>query len=329
VRPHRPDESILPNGLPAYTLYYENDDDGQRMLGSDSRVAFTAPADGDYLARVSDIRQMGGEKFHYKLIVRPPRPDFEVAMEAKDLTINAGSGKEFTVTATRHDEFDGEINIEFDGVPLGFHITRPLTIEAGQTFARGAITADDDAPPLTAENSKKITWTASASIDGKDVTKESVALGQIKLAGRPKLLVQILPTSGLDRPFDAKPKSEKRPLEVTIAPGETIPLTLKVNRRGDNGEIKFGKELAGRNLPHGVYVDNIGLNGVTLLKGESERTFFITARKWVPEQSRPFHLQAEREGNQTSWPVMLHVRRHADDPDNTPKSVALVPKEAN
>jgi hypothetical protein len=58
-----------------------------------------------------------------------------------------------------------------------------------------------------------------------------------------------------------------------------------------------------------VYVDNIGLNGMTLLSGESERRFFITAAKWVSETTRLFHLRANVEGNQTSWPVMLHVRK--------------------
>ena len=90
VEPHRPGENIIPNGLPVYTLYYENDDDGWRMLGADSRVAFTAPADGDYLVRVSDVRGMGGDDYKYQLTVRPSRPDFEVKMTAKDLTINAG-----------------------------------------------------------------------------------------------------------------------------------------------------------------------------------------------------------------------------------------------
>jgi WD40 repeat protein len=326
VRPHHPDEAILPNGLPAFTLYYENDDDGMRMLGADSSVAFTAPEDGDYLARVSDIRGMGGEKYHYQLTIRPPRPDFEVAMDAKDLTINAGSGKEFTVSATRLDEFDGEIRIDFARVPPGFHVTKPLTIQAGQTFARGTITADADAPPLTAENAKGVVWTASAVIGGAEVTKKSVKLGRLKLAGSPKFLVHVLPASGARNVSEAGAESAKPPLEVTIAPGETIPLTLKVDRDGYNDEIKFGKELVERNLPHGVYVDNIGLNGLMLLQGESERTFFLTARKWVPEQTRLFHLQAEQEGRQTSWPMMLHVRKSADDGVNAPADIALAPE---
>ena len=39
---------------------------------------------------------------------------------------------------------------------------------------------------------------------------------------------------------------------------------------------------------HGVIIDNIGLNGVLLPKGENERQIFITADAWVPEScTRP------------------------------------------
>jgi hypothetical protein len=34
------------NGLPAFTHYYANDDDGERKLGTDSRLQFAALADG-------------------------------------------------------------------------------------------------------------------------------------------------------------------------------------------------------------------------------------------------------------------------------------------
>jgi WD40 repeat protein len=323
VEAHRPGDEILPNGLPVYTLYYENDDDGRRMLGTDSRVAFTVPADGEYLARVSDIRGMGGDTFKYQLIVRSPQPDFTVKMDAKDLTINAGSGKEFTVTATRKDEFDGEIRISFAKLPPGFHVTKPLTIQAGQTFARGVFTADADAPPLTAENAKLATWTATAKIDGKKVKRKPKPLREFKLTERPKILIQVLPSTDAQPLVTGSAGSEKKPVEIVIAPGETIPALLKVTRNGFDGELKFGNELSGRNLPHGVYVDNIGLNGITLLTGESERTIFLTARKWVPEQTRLFHLQVDAEGKQTSWPVMLRVRKHADALAETEKSIAL------
>jgi len=328
VEPHRPDENIIPNGLPTYTLYYENDDDGLRMLDNDSRVAFTAPRDGDYFARVSDIRGMGGDDYKYKLTVRSPRPDFNVKITAKDLVINAGSGKEFTVTATRKDEFDGDVDIRFSKLPPGFHVTSPLVVQTGQTFARGVVTSDADAPALTAENAKVATWTASAMVGGKRITKKAKKLGELKLGEKPKVLVQILPTDDGRYSGQAVAGSGSRPTELSIAPGETIAAMLKVERNGFDGEIKFGTELAGRNLPHGVYVDNIGLNGITLLQGENERTIFLTARKWVPEQSRPFHLMGDADGKQTTWPVLLHVVKRADGPPVATKRVALS-SEAN
>jgi hypothetical protein len=328
VEAHPPGATILPNGLPVYTLYYENDDDSWRMLGSDSRVAFTAPGDGDCLVRVSDVRGMGGDAYQYQLTVRPTRPDFEVKLDAKDSTINAGSGKEFTFSVTRKDEFDGEIRIDFAKLPPGFHVTTPLTIEAGQSLAHGTLTADANAPPPTAENAKLAQWTASALVNGARIEKKAENFGEIKLEPRPKILVHVLPLGKSQPRADAASGQENKPTELVIAPGETISATLQVERNGFDGEIKLGGELSGRNLPHGVYVDNIGLNGVTLLVGESERTIFLTARKWVPEQSRPFHLQAEVEGKQTSWPIMLHVRKRADPPGETTKNIALAP-EAN
>lgn len=99
------------------------------------------------------------------------------------------------------------------------------------------------------------------------------------------------------------------PLELAIEPGQTIQAKVKVTRNGFKGRIEFGKADAGRNLPHGLYVDNIGLNGLMIVEGQSERDFFITAAKWVPETSRQFHLKASTQGGKTSTPVIIHVRR--------------------
>ncbi len=328
VEPHRPDEKLIPNGLPQYTLYYENDDEERRKMGSDSRIAFIAPADGNYLVRVSDVRGMGGDNYKYQLTVRSPRPGFMVSMTGKDRTVNAGSGKEFAAVVTRQDEFDGEIKIEFKNLPPGFHVTSPLTIQAGQTTAYGVLSADPDAPLPTPENSKKARVVASAMVNGKLVKQKPLEFGEIKLAPKPKLLIRVLPNLRGRSQADSTKAPGSKPVELYISPGETIAATVQIERNGYEGEVKFGTEFAGRNLPHGVYVDNIGLNGVTLLSGDNERTFFLTARKWVPEQTRYFHLRSAEEGNQTSLPVILHVRKGAGEPSSTTNSVAASP-EAN
>jgi len=130
-------------------------------------------------------------------------------------------------------------------------------------------------------------------------------LGAIKLGAKPKLFVALEPygesaTNGYDPAQIAA-----QPLELTIAPGQTIPAWLKVHRNGHDDLINFKVE----NLPHGVIVDNIGLNGVLIPKGQNERQIFINAAKWVPETDRPCYAITDQVDRQTSLPVMLHVRK--------------------
>ena len=94
-----------------------------------------------------------------------------------------------------------------------------------------------------------------------------------------------------------------------IAPGETIPVVVKLERNGFDGDVKFGTEFAGRNLPHGVYIDNIGLNGVLIPEGQTQRQLFINARSWVPETARPFHAVAPVAGVQVSPAIVLRVKK--------------------
>src|SRR5262249_33189737 len=56
VEPRKLGTKLAATGLPVFTLHYENDDEADRKLGSDSRLQFTAPTNGVYLARVSDTR---------------------------------------------------------------------------------------------------------------------------------------------------------------------------------------------------------------------------------------------------------------------------------
>ncbi len=95
------------------------------------------------------------------------------------------------------------------------------------------------------------------------------------------------------------------PAELSIAPGTTITAQLKVERNGFDERINFDVD----NLPHGVIVDNIGLNGVLIPEGQNERQIFLTAAKGVPETSRRIHAVANSAGIQASPSITLHVRR--------------------
>jgi hypothetical protein len=223
--------------------------------------------------------------------------------------VGPGGGKEFVIQVDRMDAFEGTIRVDVEGLPPGFHASSPIWVEPGQSQALATINALPDAPAPTPEQAKASRVYASASIDGRLIRKEVGTLGEIQLAGKPKVLVKLLPShAGVERNSQGA-HAAAEPLELVIAPGQTITAKVQVERNGFSERIPFGNFDAGRNLPHGVFVDNIGLNGLMIVEGQDERMFFITAAPWVPEQSRLFHLQAQVDGNQTSWPVRLHVRR--------------------
>jgi hypothetical protein len=286
-----------------FTQNFENDDDSGRKLGKDSRLTFVAPADGDYLVRVGDVRRFAGENFHYQLVVRRPQPGFKVMLGGANPAVNAGSGKGISVKAERIDNFNGPIRVAIDGLPPGFVISSPIEIAAGLYEAQGVLNALPTAPQPTAENMAITKVSAMATVAGKEVKSDVNNLGAIKLVDKPKVIVHL---ELLEAPAQT-PDENQFPAtpEITIAPGGTAKCRLRVERNGFNDRIAFGVD----NLPHGVIVDDIGLSGVLIPEGETERTVFLRAEPWVPEQSRLFHATAQVEGNQTSLPMRLVVKK--------------------
>jgi WD40 repeat protein len=310
VKPYPPGTELVPNGLPVFPLYYANDDDGERKLGTDSKIHFTAPSDGTYVVRVSDTRGASGPRFVYRLVVRRAQPDFSVSLSGANPTINAGSGKSFSVSAERLDGFEDEIHFEITGAPDGFEISSPLVIEAGHRQATGTIFAHAHAREPDVAASAEIKVVARARIGGEWVSKEAGTMGRIKLTEKPKLLVNFEPESAVIQQTASVGESgevpdAEVPLEIIIAPGGTVPAWLRVERNGHDDLITFTVE----NLPHGVIVDNIGLNGVLLPPGESEREIFLQAARWVEETDRLCYAIENQAGRQTSRPVLLKVRK--------------------
>ncbi len=236
VEPHPPGTKLVPNGLPVFLLNYENDDDSHRELGKDSRLIFTAPADGQYLIKIKDVRGLQGPDYRYTLTVRHRRPDFKVMLHGADLTVDAGSAKEFNVSAQRIDNFEGPIRVELSGLPPGFSASTPVTIEAGQIEAIGLLIAAEGAAKPAADAAKRTKIVASAHIADRDVTHPVDDLAAIKLgAATPKLRVAIAAAEGGAVPLNASPSGQ---LEFAVAPGQTIMLKAKVERNGFKGRFR-------------------------------------------------------------------------------------------
>jgi len=300
VEPHPVGEELPPNGLPVFTLNYENDDDSQRRLGADSRMTFVAPADGDYFVSVRDVRGQQGEDFTYSLVVRPPQPNFKCKVLDSNPKVAAGTGRKFGVEAERVDGFDGPIEIEISGLPEGFYVPGPLQIEPGHDRLWATLWAEPDAKTPDKDALEKIELFATAQIDGKSVRQSIGSLGKIEVSESPKLLVQLIPDHETEAPDDRYPV-------VELKAGTTTTATIRITRQDHEGRVGFGNESGAVNAPHGVYVDNIGLNGVLIVEGQDERQFFITAESWVKPVERVIFVEAGEAGKPTSNPVLLRV----------------------
>ncbi|GIW96991.1 MAG: hypothetical protein KatS3mg111_0324 [Pirellulaceae bacterium] len=299
VRPLAADEEPLPNGLPVFPLYFENDDDPLRRTGRDSRLTFVAPRDGRYLLRVRDARGFGGDDYRYTIDARRPAPDFKLKITGAKLRMAVGSGREWSVEAERIDGFDGAVAIDLVGLPDGFRATNPVIIEAGQQRAFGSVFATEQVGLSGEEGTMpvEVALIARAALGNRQVERELTEKLRIEVTDEPEVLVRLYTDEGLNEELQV----------LTIRPGHTTSAVVAVNRNGFEGRIEFGKDDSGRNLPHGTYVDNIGLNGLLITETQNAREFFITADAKTQPGRYQFHLRSSSKGNPTSPPVWLEV----------------------
>lgn len=313
VEPHPPGTKLPPNGLPQFPVYYENDDDADRKLGSDSKLLFTAPADGAYLVKVRETRGAGGDRYVYRLIIRPATPDFRVSLEGVNPKVPLGSGTSFTVRVDRIDGFDGPVRVNLGHLPEGFSVSTPILIEAGHLEAKGALFAAMDCTPPSPEASARIQITATGAPGGIEVTRPVSGLGALAVAPRPRTVVWLEPdveTSGdtasvNPRISKAEGSDKGGRHRITVRPGGRVSALLKVQRFDHNERVTFDVE----NLPFGVIVDDIGLSGILIPEGASERRIFINCTAWAPGTERPCYARVREGPNPTSSPVMLEVPR--------------------
>lgn len=298
VEPVAPGAKALPNGLPMFTVNCENDDDAERRLGTDARLQFEAPVDGDFLVRVRDSRGISLDTSVYRLVIRPQRPDLAVSIAGPGGEVAPAGGQGFTVTVNRIDGFDGPVSVMLDHLPEGWTASNPLVIEAGHDSAQGTLFAGPGAKSPTDPEWATVTAVATASVEGRPVAMAVNPPAKPRLGSqRAKLVLTLEPIADVAAGATA-------PAAIELNPGKTVRARLVVQRNGFDGAVRFEAQ----NLPHGVIVDNIGLNGITLLQGETEREIFLTSARWVKETERLIYLEETAVGRNTTAPVALRIR---------------------
>jgi len=242
-----PGSTAPANGVPLVRLMYRNDDGGPG-LGKDSRLHFTAPADGDYLVRLSDVKGRKGPELTYHLSLRAPRPDYQLSLKSPIANVPAGGRVPVTVVAARLEGYEEPIHLAVRNLPAGLHATE-ATIPPGEFSATLVLSAD---PDLRLEHPVPL-------IVKDDKGREASDGDRLRL---------IALTTPSDIQFSAKTR------EVRLTPGSKAEISVELHRsNGFAGRVPVEV----RDLPQEIVVSNVGLNGVLINETETTRTFTIEA----------------------------------------------------
>jgi hypothetical protein len=285
-----PDAEFPANGLPVFHLTERNDDGGPGY-GADSRLDFEAPADGDYLVHLKDVRNQGGPGFAYRLTIREATPDFTLVADPDNPNIPLGGSTPMTVSVNRLQGYEGPIEIEVNGLPQGL------------TASKAEIAAGEDSTVIVlsaAQGSNPDSLPAHFEIEGHAVVNGR-AITRLASADKVLQVASIIP------PPDVAVRAE--PEQVAIAPDKEVSVSLHVDRRnGFKGRLPCDV----LNLPPGVRVVNLGLNGILVPENQSDATFKLRAADWAKPIVQPIYVVANVESNATtqhpSPPIMLRVQ---------------------
>ena len=142
---------------------------------------------------------------------------------------------------------------------------------------------------------------AASDVYKRQVERAAGKAGELTFGKIPSVIPSI-------QPVDRKTAVDED-WTLQVRRGETASARLVIKRKkGFTKEVSFGKEDAGRNASAGVYVDNIGLSGLIVLKDSNERVFYVTADISADPGKRSFYVKANVDGGVTSHPITVEVK---------------------
>jgi len=296
-----PGADLPSNGLPVFHLTWRNDDGGPGY-GADSKLDFVAPSDGEYFVHLKDVRGLEGANFAYRLTIRDASADYRLKAEPGNPNIPQGGSTVVTVSVAARRGDDGPIDIDVKGLPRGVTASR-ATIMPEQDSTVVVLSAAADAP--LDEHPAPIEIIGRAKVNGREIIRranedEDKALQLASITPPPDVVV----TTEAD--------------QVALEPGKEVTVTLHIDRHnGFKGRVPCFIQ----NLPPGVRVVNVGLNGVLVTEAQSSRTFTLRAEEWAKPISQPIYVVGVVESNSPtmhpSAPVLLKVAAGAQTASQT------------
>jgi hypothetical protein len=308
VELYPPGTKLSPNGLPTFELVQRNDDGGP-VYGKDPYLDFTAPVDGEYLVRLADTRGRSGRDYAYRLTLAPPRPDFTLFVAPTNPNVPRGSRVPVTVSAYRHDGFDGPINVKLAGLPAGLEATTGVILP-GHTSVAVTLEAAADAPETTAP----FYAVAEARIGERTIQRTAD-------------LERALPLVSITSPPDVRIVSVE-PAVIELEPGKRAKVHVTIARgNGFTGRVP----LSLLNLPFRVTIPNTGLNGILITEQQEARDFILEADPAAAPLEQRLYVTARAEVNsgepneRASAPITLRVVPAA----GTPTAASAAPADPN
>ena len=143
-------------GSPIVAVLRLDDDDGKQLLREemsvtlqDPMVAWTAPADGKYVARISDLFRNGSADSLYRLEVRPPTPEFTGKTDNQRYRLDPGKTIDIKVAVARLNGYDDCLTVKALNLPDGVTAS-PVAVPAGKSGeVKVTLRATKDAEPAS------------------------------------------------------------------------------------------------------------------------------------------------------------------------------------
>ncbi len=264
----------------------------------DPALRFVAPAAGTYrlLLRDGYSAQHDDPGLVYRLVVRPPRPDFRLVAVPVDasgsILLRKGGAAAVEVIAARRDGFAGDITLSAQGLPGGTSAADVL-LGGGVSATRLVLAAAGGAPP----------GTGMLRVVGKAATPA----GEVVRTARSAICLDPLPFA---QPGGQNPGTRARladGIAVTVSADETAPVALSIGAgapietaRGGVVKIPWAvvrQEGAGASitgfpigLPPNTNAPQVAIGGANA--GEFEVRFQAN----TPPGTYSFHLAAMQQG---------------------------------
>jgi hypothetical protein len=232
---------------------------------TDSQLAFTAPADGNYVLRVEEqFRSRGGSAFAYRLkVAAPPPPDFRLQLATDAVSLIRGAQAKLRVTAERFGGFTGPIKLSVAGMPEGVAVAA-AEIAANQAQVELSFTAEKTATIRTARLSVR----GAAEIGGENKERTAVlatAPGELEIDS--VLLAVALPT-----PFKVVGR-----YDITFVPrGSVYQRHYKIDRGGYEGPLTV--RMADRQMRH---LQGVSGPSITVPAGVTECDYPVYLPPWM------------------------------------------------